>query len=240
MTDSVLVVEDDFDIAGLIKLHLQELALQVKHVSHGEQALAQLANNQYSLVILDLMLPDSSGLDICAQIRRQRPEQGILILTSRNSETDRVVGLELGADDYMCKPFSARELQARVRSLLRRVHLLQDQAQASAAELNEVLRMGALEVDKTKHRARYCQQALDLTATEFELLHFLTSKPDRVFSRSQLLEAVWGYQHECYEHTVNSHVNRLRNKLERNPAKPEIIQTVWGVGYKFNPAGVSA
>ena len=241
MTDQVLVIEDDADIAGLLKLHLQELALTVTHAATGQEARQLLAEQKFDLVLLDLMLPDTSGLDICGQIRRENPAQAIMILTSRSSETDRVVGLELGADDYMSKPFSARELQARVRSLLRRVHLL---AQSTAQQVKELepdtcIRFGCLQLDKFRHTASYGDKTLDLTATEFELLHFFSSQPERVFSRAQLLEAVWGYQHECYEHTVNSHVNRLRNKIEVNPAKPEIIQTVWGVGYKFNPAGVA-
>jgi len=240
--DTILVVEDDQDIADLITLNLEEIGLKVEHCLSGEIALEKLANNQYDLVMLDVMLPGMSGLDVCRQLREQKPEQVILMVTSRNSEIDRVLGLELGADDYMTKPFSVRELQARVRSQLRRVHLLSkiSQKQLEKQSPEQYLVLGTLQIDNIAHRASLNGKTVDLTSTEFDLLFYLASHPDQVFSREQLLSSVWGYHHSGYEHTVNSHINRLRNKVERDATKPEIVQTVWGVGYKLCRQGVTA
>ena len=240
--DTILVVEDDQDIADLITLNLEEIGLKVDHCLSGEIALEKLANNQYDLVMLDVMLPGMSGLDVCRQLREQKPEQVILMVTSRNSEIDRVLGLELGADDYMTKPFSVRELQARVRSQLRRVHLLSkiSQKQLEKQSPEQYLVLGTLQIDNIAHRASLNGKTVDLTSTEFDLLFYLASHPDQVFSREQLLSSVWGYHHSGYEHTVNSHINRLRNKVERDATKPEIVQTVWGVGYKLCRQGVTA
>ncbi len=240
--DTILVVEDDQDIADLVTLSLEEVGVTVEHCLSGEAALDKLATQHYDLVLLDVMLPGMSGLDVCRQLREQKPEQVILMVTSRDSEIDRVLGLELGADDYMTKPFSVRELQARVRSQLRRVHLLskisQQQLEKQAPE--QYLTLGALQIDNISHSAKLNGKSVELTSTEFDLLFYLASHPDQVFSREQLLSSVWGYHHSGYEHTVNSHINRLRNKVERNATKPEIVQTVWGVGYKLSRQGVAA
>ncbi len=271
--DKILVVEDEKDIADLIHVHLSELAVQVDVCGNGEQALQLALANDYQLVMLDIMLPGLSGLDICRQLRTAKPMQAILMLTSRTSEMDRVLGLELGADDYMTKPFSVRELQARVRAQLRRLHCIEQSNHvrtqsevliANGTGLNGIngvnaangvnrengvngatdmashnaTCIGQLMIDHVYHQVRYKDDTIDLTSTEFELLSYLSSHPDQVFSRSQLLDSVWGYHHSGYEHTVNSHINRLRSKLEENTAKPQIIQTVWGVGYKLNSAGV--
>lgn len=240
--DKVLVVEDEQDIADLISLNLQELSLSVDHCLTGEQALNQIQQNDYSLVLLDVMLPGISGLDVCRQIREKKPEQVILMLTSRNAEIDRVLGLELGADDYMTKPFSVRELQARVRSQLRRIHLLADLShkQQHLQSPEQYITVGDLQIDNLSHRTTLAGKELELTSTEFDLLLHLASHPEQVFSREQLLSSVWGYHHSGYEHTVNSHINRLRNKVERNATKPEIVQTVWGVGYKLSRQGLAA
>ncbi|GLX76892.1 DNA-binding response regulator [Thalassotalea insulae] len=240
--DKVLVVEDDQDIAQLLRVNLEELSLVVDVCTDGEQALHQLMENDYQLLILDIMLPGISGLDVCRKIRQQKPEQVIMMLTSRNSELDRVLGLELGADDYMTKPFSIRELQARVRSQLRRIHLVaQQQVNVQQQKMPEqYLTLGELQINQLTHQTMLAGRELDLTSTEFDLLFYLASHPEQVFSREQLLSSVWGYHHSGYEHTVNSHINRLRNKLEKNVAQPEIVQTVWGVGYKFSKQGVAA
>lgn len=240
--DTILVVEDEQDIADLITLNLQEIGLTVEHCLSGEQALEQLANKSYDLVMLDVMLPGISGLDVCRQLREQKPEQVILMVTSRNSEIDRVLGLELGADDYMTKPFSVRELQARVRSQLRRVHLLSkiSQQQIEKQSPEQYLTLGTLKIDCMSHLVTLNGNNVELTSTEFDLLLYLASHPDQVFSREQLLSSVWGYHHSGYEHTVNSHINRLRNKVETNATKPAIVQTVWGVGYKLCRHGVAA
>ncbi len=259
MTDTVLIVEDELDIVNLIKVNLTELAIETQHASDGKQALELALNNNFDVVLLDVMLPGMSGLDICRQLRDKKPEQAIIMLTSRNSEADRVVGLELGADDYMAKPFSVRELQARVRSQLRRVHMmaelhahqnndekqsdvphgtLSENATNEPVSTNEKIQIGDLSINTLTHKVCLSDQELDLTSTEFELLQFFAAHPEQVFSRAQLLDSVWGYKHSGYEHTVNSHINRLRSKLESDLSKPKIIQTVWGVGYKFNPEGV--
>lgn len=246
MKDKVLIVEDEFDIATLIQVHLSELDIDSDICCHGQQGLEQALKQNYQLVMLDVMLPGTNGLDICRQLRQEKPLQAILMLTSKTSETDRVLGLELGADDYMTKPFSIRELQARVRTQLRRVHALADRSKANKNEHstnnsiphNGSTCIGKLLVDQRYHQVTYNDNAINLTSTEFELLDFLCKNPDQVFSRAQLLDGVWGYNHSGYEHTVNSHINRLRNKLEEECAEPKIIQTVWGVGYKLNSAGV--
>ncbi|KGJ95736.1 response regulator transcription factor [Thalassotalea sp. ND16A] len=241
MSDTILVVEDEQDIADLIAVQLHELSLSVEICLCGNEGLLKALSKDYALVILDVMLPGISGLDICRQLRSEKPEQAIMILTSRTSETDRVLGLELGADDYMTKPFSVRELQARVRGQLRRVHLLHQLHQQqghNGTDVEQMLSIGHLEIDQISHQARLSGNPLELTATEFDLLLFLASHPEQVFSRAQLLGSVWGYHHSGYEHTVNSHINRLRNKLEQDVTKPLIVQTVWGVGYKFNRQGV--
>lgn len=238
MTERVLVVEDDADIADLIRVNLHELGVQIETQDNGNQGLKQAITGVYDSVILDIMLPGVSGLDICRQVREKYPQQAIIMLTAKNSETDRVLGLELGADDYMTKPFSVRELQARVRSQLRKVKVLQQMAKEQGVAAQQSIQIGSLCIDTKLHQVTFGPKSLDLTATEFELLFHLASHPNQVFSRSQLLESVWGYHHSGYEHTVNSHINRLRAKIEQDATSPQIVQTVWGVGYKFNPQGV--
>jgi DNA-binding response OmpR family regulator len=267
MKDKVLIVEDEVDIAALIKVHLTELALDCDICHDGEQALALALTNDYQLILLDVMLPSISGLDICRQVRQEKPLQAILMLTSKTSEIDRVLGLELGADDYMTKPFSIRELQARVRTQLRRMHALSYSQSKREEQHNSTpekttsndhvninnttydntheskrntICIGDLVIDHNYHKVTYKNQQIRLTTTEFELIDFFCQHPDQVFSRAQLLDGVWGYHHSGYEHTVNSHINRLRNKLEEDCADPQIIQTVWGVGYKLNSVGVTA
>ena len=252
MKDNILIIEDEIDIAKLIKVHLSELDLHCDICTQGNEALQQALTKDYQLILLDVMLPGISGLDICRQVRQEKPLQSIIMLTSKTSEIDRILGLELGADDYMTKPFSIRELQARVRSQLRRVHaviaknssevksLADEEKTLEKPEILEqtATSIGELQVDHRYHQVTYKSKAINLTATEFELIDFFCKHPDQVFSRAQLLDGVWGYHHNGYEHTVNSHINRLRSKLEEDCAEPKIIQTVWGVGYKLNSAGV--
>lgn len=238
MNQTLLLVEDDPDIARLVTLHLTELKLEVIHANTGEAALKLAQKHQVDVMVLDVMLPGISGLDVCRELKAQQPELAIIMLTSRDSETDRVLGLELGADDYMAKPFSVRELQARVRAQLRKLALFS--ALKNPHNSEQSLKLGDLHIDHLTHQVVFKNEVIELTATEYELLHHLAKHPDQVFSRSQLLSSVWGYHHSGYEHTVNSHINRLRAKLERNATKPEIVQTVWGVGYKFNRRGVCA
>jgi len=243
MTDNILIVEDDNDIAELIKVNMEDLGLHVTHLNNGEEAIEQALKQQFSLIMLDLTLPGCSGLDVCQQVKKSKPEQAVLMLTARSSEIDRIIGLELGADDYMAKPFSVKELRARVHAMLRRVHLLDKNKEEVEVDTSNLCH-GQLMINQRTHEVVLRQKSLDLTATEFDLLRFMVQHPGQVFSRTQLLDKVWGYQYSGYEHTVNSHINRLRNKLvagqpqSNNKVLPTIIETVFGVGYKFSPKGV--
>jgi DNA-binding response OmpR family regulator len=232
MTRRVLVVEDDPDIGRLVGLQLAELGCESKLVDDGLTALGEAEDGRWDLVILDLMLPRMDGLQICKRLRAAEKHTPILMLTAKSSELDRVLGLELGADDYLTKPFSMLELAARVKGVFRRA----DQLAASRAAAEPAARrieVDGLAIDLERHEATVGGRPVELTAKEFELLVHFAKTPGRVHTRAQLLDQVWGYSHSGYEHTVNSHINRLRNKIERDPANPDFIQTVWGVGYKF-------
>ena len=233
----ILVVEDEWEIARLVSLHLEDAGYEVEIASDGMTALRQAMVPSWDLVVLDLALPGMDGLEICRRLRAVSDMTPILMLTARSSEVDRVVGLEIGADDYMTKPFSVRELVARVKAILRRVEAISTQGER--AEQEEVLELGELRVDLPKRRVDMAGREVQLTAKEFDLLVQFARHPGRVYSRADLLDQVWGYGHEGYEHTVNSHINRLRGKLERDPANPELILTVWGIGYKFREVGSS-
>ena len=228
--EHIVVVEDDQSIADMVCLHLKAQHYQVTHIDDGLKAKQFLLNEEYDLVMLDIMLPNYNGLDICKELRQQRPIVPILMLTSMSGEADRVIGLELGADDYLTKPFSLRECVARVKALLRRSQY--SQVQTKDDDNNEVI-FEELYIHPSHRLTKLDNHAIELTAREFDLLLHLAMHPDQVFSRNQLLDSVWGYSHEGYEHTVNTHINRLRNKLKRTENKPDFIQTVWGVGYKF-------
>jgi DNA-binding response OmpR family regulator len=225
----ILVVEDNLDLAELVRMHLRDAGYAVEPFSDGRSALQRLQAEPFDLVILDLMLPGMDGLELCRRLRAQPNYLPILMLTAKSSELDRVLGLEVGADDYVTKPFSIRELLARVKALFRRVDAMAE----TPAESTEVLRSNGLEIDPARRQVRLDGAEVHLTGREFDLLLHFASHPGRVYSRAQLLDLVWGYGHEGYEHTVNSHINRLRAKIEHTPAQPRYILTVWGVGYKF-------
>ena len=231
MPRNILVVEDEADIARLLEIHLHDLGCQVDVAWNGHRGLAKVQSNRYDLVILDLMLPDTDGLEICRNLRSQSRYTPILMLTSRSSELDRVLGLEMGADDYVTKPFSIRELLARVKAVMRRMDALRETADASDAK--QLLEQGNLVVDLDRRKVTLEQETIELTAREFDLLVQFAKHPGRVFTRAQLLDSVWGYTYPGCDHTVNSHINRLRAKIEQNPRRPRFILTVWGVGYKF-------
>ena len=233
MARRILVVEDDRDIAHLVELHLQDLGADVTIAHYGGVALELALRRSFDLVILDLMLPGIDGLEICRRLRARSNYTPILMLTARSSDVDRIVGLEIGADDYLTKPFNIRELIARVKALLRRVDAL---SKPEAADAPAILDFGELVIDVEKRKVTLRGEPIDLTAKEFDLLLHFARNPGRVYTRAQLLDLVWGYGHDGYEHTVNSHINRLRNKLEKDHAKPAYILTVWGVGYKFADA----
>ncbi len=226
----ILVVEDDPDICHLLEIHLKDNAYQVDVANNGIDGLNRASNHDYQLIVLDLMLPGLDGLEVCRSLRHQSNPIPILMLTAKSSELDRVLGLELGADDYLTKPFSILELQARVKALLRRSELT---ATSGADDPDERVEIQSLVIDVARRSVSIEQQAVELTAREFDLLLYFARHPGRVFSRGQLLDQVWGYSHTGYEHTVNSHINRLRKKIEGGPSQTQYIETVWGVGYRF-------
>jgi len=226
----VLVIEDEFDIAQLIRLHLNDIDCEVTLARDGHEGMRQAFSQQWDLVMLDLRLPGPDGLSICRALRRDQAYTPILILTSKSSELDRVLGLELGADDYVTKPFSVAELMARVKAIFRRMETMGKRF----SNESETVVLGPLSIDSAGRELSLHGQPVSLTAREFDLLMHFVRHPGQVFSRAQLLDSVWGYGHEGYEHTVNSHINRLRAKIEQDPSQPEHIVTVWGVGYKLD------
>lgn len=228
----ILVVEDDRDIAQLVQMHLQDLGYDVQIVPDGRDALARALAEPFDLVILDLTLPGMDGLELCRRLRAQPHYPLVLMLTSRVSELDRVLGLEVGADDYLSKPFSLRELLARVKALFRRLDAL-EAPPPLCPDGKKVICADGLSIDVEKRGVALSGMPVGLTAKEFDLLLLFASHPGRVYTRSQLLDLVWGLGYEGYEHTVNSHINRLRAKIEADAAAPHYLLTVWGVGYKF-------
>lgn len=230
MKPHILVIEDQVDIAELIALNLRIIGFEVILCHDGLKGLEQAKSGIFDLIVLDLMLPTLDGLQICQQLRAVDSLTPLLMLTARQTETDRVMGLELGADDYLTKPFSVLELQARVKALLRRSNRLQ---QPTTQQEDSLVTIKNLTINTLKREVTLHNKPLQLTSTEFDLLVFLAKSPGQVFSREQLLNSVWGYNHSGYEHTVNSHINRLRSKIEKDPAKPEYVHTVWGIGYKL-------
>jgi DNA-binding response OmpR family regulator len=227
----ILVIEDDRDIACLLELHLRDLGYDVQVEQDGAMGCKQALSKSYDLIILDLMLPGIEGLDICRHVRAKPDYTPILMLTAKSTELDRVLGLEVGADDYLTKPFSIRELLARVKALFRRIEAL---GAPLAPDKQTTIQAGDLEIDTEKRKVMLCGKSIDLTAKEFDLLLQFARHPGRVYTRAQLLDLVWGYAHAGYEHTVNSHINRLRTKIERDTGRPRYILTVWGIGYSFS------
>lgn len=233
----ILIVEDQSDIAELLKLHLSDLGAQVTIAADGHEGMRLACACVWDLLILDIQLPGPSGLDICRSVRRNAQFVPILLLTSRSSELDRVLGLDIGADDYITKPFSVMELIARIKAVFRRVDALE---KTSMPEANNVISIGQLHIDDQHHKVTLGGNPVELTAKEFDLLRHFACSPNRVYRRAELLDSVWGYGHDGYEHTVNSHINRLRAKIEQDPNAPEIIVTVWGVGYKLDSQRLQA
>jgi len=229
MPQQILLVEDEQAIADLLSLHLEGSEHQITHVTCGERGMALALSQRWDLAILDRGLPKLDGVDICRALRQKSPDTGIILLTARDSEIDRVLGLELGADDYITKPFSIMELLARIRSVMRRAS--QSTANDTASSL---ISFGDLTLDASGHDVRIGNTSIDLTAREFALLWQFASAPGRIFSRAELLDRIWGSSFEGYEHTVNSHINRLRQKIEKDPSRPHYVKTVRGVGYKLN------
>jgi two-component system, OmpR family, alkaline phosphatase synthesis response regulator PhoP len=248
---NILLVEDDPQITNLLNLHLHEPFYRVTACDRGAVALRELEGGVFHLVILDIMLPDLSGIEICRRIREQNGRTPILMLSSLAEETDKVTALELGADDYLTKPFGVFELMARVKALMRRgnegggpgtgegrdvgmgrdVEMGRDTGAAVSDE--GMIARGELIIDRDKKKVTIRAQRLELTPKEFDLLALMASHPGKTFTRHELLEMIWGFAFQEYEHTVTSHINRLRIKLEKNLNKPEYILTTWGTGYRF-------
>jgi DNA-binding response OmpR family regulator len=229
-----LLIEDDRHIIDLLTLHLRDLGFATFHATSGGEGLKRALQKDHDLIILDLMLPDLDGFEVCKRIREENKQVPLLMLTARAEELDKVLGLELGADDYITKPFSIRELIARVKALVRRVET--DRSELAPGE-EEVLREGELTIHLANRTVERGGRKIELTRKEFDLLALLARNPGRAFNRQQLLDTVWGYQYEGYNHTVNSHINRLRSKIEIDPSNPAYIQTVWGYGYRFSRKG---
>ncbi len=232
---NILVVEDDPDISSLIQMHLKDQYQQVQVAGDGITAYQMISQQHWDLIVLDLRLPGKDGLELCRQLRSEHNYVPVLMLTSKSSELDRVLGLESGADDYVTKPFSVIELLARIRAIFRRMDVSQRPVEQVPPSADEIIYSPdkSIALDNRRHKVLKNGQELELTAKEFTLLSYFLHNPGSVFSRAHLLNSVWGYGHEGYEHTVNSHINRLRAKIEDNPTKPKLITTVWGVGYKL-------
>lgn len=227
----ILIIEDDADITELVDINIDDLGYELIKAGNGRKGLELALANKYKLIILDLMLPGLGGIEVCERIRSQDLHTPILMLTAKSQELDKVLGLAKGADDYLTKPFSIRELLARIKANIRRIKVdaeLQDQQTTQ-----EVINYGKFKIEPDKRKVMYDSEPLDLTPKEFELLMLFASHPGKAFSRTELLDEIWGYQFEGYDHTVNSHINRLRNKIEKDPSNPVFLKTVWGVGYRF-------
>lgn len=228
----VLIIEDDREIIELLNIHLQDLGCEVRAVDNGQEGLLMAREDHFDLIILDIMLPGLNGMEVCRKIRQTDRHTPILMLTARSEEIDKVMGLETGADDYLTKPFSIREFIARVKVIFRRK---EDTATAEPMKnVSSVISYDGLEIDLDKRKVALGKLRVDLSPKEFELLALLASNPGKSYSRKRLLNLVWGYDFEGYEHTVNSHINRLRGKIEADVATPKYILTTWGIGYRFN------
>jgi DNA-binding response OmpR family regulator len=225
----ILLVEDDADIADLLELHLTDEGYEVDAVDDGDEGLERALACSYDLIILDIMLPGTDGFDICRRLRQEKCHIPILMVTAKTEEVDKVLGLELGADDYITKPFSIREVLARVKAMFRRVEVDQEQP----ADDDSPITFDTLVIEPNKRKVTAEGTTVDLTSKEYELLLLFARNPGRAYSRQELLDEVWGYQYSGYSHTVNTHINRLRNKIEPDPSSPQYVKTVWGVGYRF-------
>ena len=226
----VLIVEDDRELIDLIEIHLKDIECNVLKAYNGREGLEMALTENPDLVILDVAMPEMDGFEVCKAIRAKQSTP-VIMLTAKSEEIDRVLGLEIGADDYITKPFSVREFIARVKAIFRRTKM--DKAEVQEGVQNE-LRFNGLSINIERRRVSKDGQRVELSPKEFELLTLMASNPGKSYSRSSLLSLIWGYDFEGYEHTVNSHINRLRAKIEPDMARPTYIITSWGVGYKFN------
>lgn len=226
MPKKLLVVDDKLELRQLLRSYLTEEGFDVFTANNGQEALYAAREQKPDLIILDLMMPEMGGYDFLRAYRREA-ETPVIVLTARLEENDKVIGLELGADDYITKPFSMRELTARIRAVLRRME--------KAAVVNDTLRRGEIELERSSRLVRVAGKAIDLTPSEFEILAAFMDTPGRVFSRLELLERIQGSTYEGYERTIDVHIRNLRLKIEADPANPRCIETVYGAGYRFSP-----
>ncbi len=230
MEKKVLIVEDDPNISELLSIHLKDMNCEVSFEDNGQKGLDKALEEKFDLIVLDINLPGKDGLDVCRELRAAKIKTAILMLTARSEEIDKILGLETGADDYLTKPFSVREFMARVKAIFRRIEMLQstDEQDEDAIDIDNI------HIDIQKRKVVKSDQRIELTPKEFDLLYLLAKHPGRSYSRERLLSLIWGYEFNGYEHTVNSHINRLRAKIEDDLNKPKFILTTWGVGYRFN------
>jgi two-component system alkaline phosphatase synthesis response regulator PhoP len=228
---SLLVVEDDENISTMIYEHFSRAGYSVKTAGDGVAGVQAALQDHPDAVVLDLMLPKMDGLNVCRELREKAPYIPILMLTAKDDVVDKVLGLEMGADDYITKPFSLRELEARIKSVLRRIRT--GGGTEAASEEAPIVR-GKLRIDPSKREVMVGERLVELTPKEFDLLRLFASNPGRVFPRKYLLEKIWDYSYEGYDRTIDSHINRLRAKIEENPENPQMVLTVWGIGYKFS------
>ncbi|MBK6266577.1 response regulator transcription factor [Marivirga sp. S37H4] len=226
----VLIIEDDIDLSNLVQIHLKDLAYDMQVAHNGKKGFEIANSSEFDLIILDIMLPEMDGISICQKLRALDNFTPILMITAKSEEIDKVMGLESGADDYITKPFKIREFIARVKAIMRR----QDHFLMLSQKEGISLKFGQLEIDETKRKVLLHKKRIELTPKEFDLLTMMARNPGRSYSRSELLELVWGYDFSGYEHTVNAHINRLRAKIEEDANNPIYILTTWGVGYRFN------
>lgn len=228
---SVLIIEDDRNIVDLLEIHLKDLDCSTTAATDGQTGMDKALKGNFDLIILDIMLDKMDGLEVCRRIRANEITTPVLMLTAKAEEIDKVLGLETGADDYLTKPFSVREFIARVKAIFRREKILKDQLSKTGSKQ---LKFGQLLIDPDKRKVMIDEKRIELTPKEFDLLFLLASNPGRSYTREQILSLVWGYEFDGYEHTVNSHINRLRAKIEPDLSKPRYILTLWGVGYRFS------
>lgn len=230
--EKALIIEDDKDISELIAIHLTDMNMEVDKAFDGKDGLMKAMNNKYRFILLDIRLPQLDGFEVCKRLRMEKNNTPVLMITSKSEEIDKVLGLEIGADDYISKPFGIRELLARIKAVLRRTERVPESADAENVEL----RFEDLYINVGMRIVELSGERIELSPKEFDLLVYLASHPGKTYSRMQLLNQIWGYEFEGFEHTVNSHINRLRSKIEQNMSQPEYILTTWGVGYKFREA----
>ncbi|SMC62552.1 response regulator transcription factor [Cellulophaga tyrosinoxydans] len=225
---NILIIEDDPEIIKLLEIHLNDLIYTTAKAMDGAKGLKMAIENNYDLIILDITLPSLNGIEVCKKIRAEK-NTPIIMLTAKSEEIDRVLGLEIGADDYITKPFSIRELLARIKAVMRRSNIPKSEKKDSS-----VLSFEGITIDIDKRKVLVNNTKIELSPKEFELLVLMANNPGRNYSRTELLNIIWGYNFNGYEHTVNSHINRLRAKIESDMTNPYYILTTWGVGYKFN------